>query len=191
MPYPSPASNPSPHQDNPWNSTVCSSLPPSSRYVTGSWPVSVSASLTPCASVSSSSKPLRFPLYPSRGDRHYFTVVLFGSLREMRRYDQTLTRTVSRSSRFVARMICFTPSGSSRLGELLFCLPYAGSGTIAHEMTHAALHYWTRHRKGDFDPCGDDKDDERLADTVDRLVRQYWSRFWKADASRKLPIRHG
>jgi hypothetical protein len=68
---------------------------------------------------------------------------------------------------------------SDNIGEIIFYRDFLGAGVVSHEMTHAALYWVTSKKNTDFGYRLDFKDDERLAEAVGQMCRQFWVKWFK------------
>ena len=125
---------------------------------------------------------LRFPVFPGRGA--YYSVVVFDHTAVMRAYGLDVSMRESArlgSKKFYARTIIYGRQRNRKVGEILFSIKCCGAGTVSHEMTHAAIGFLGSRRS--FNPARNVKDEEALAETVDKLVCQFWRRMYAATDS--------
>lgn len=131
-------------------------------------------------------------LYPDPELRsRYVQVIVWDRLDAMRRYVRLVMPAMrTRLSRRLAGC-CTTPEVQGpRVATVILCRKHIGGGLVAHEMTHAAV-AWGGRRRWDFAQMVDrrgvvprDAVEERMADTVGTLVRDFYR---KADAAGLYP----
>lgn len=105
---------------------------------------------------------------------HYWSVGVFRDLDEMRAWVRGLhPRTRKRP---VACCVHRNRKpGDLHLGYVCFALPHVGSGTVAHEMVHAAVHTLSPGGKATVN-------EERLAMMVDHMTSTFWKRWYRYHA---------
>jgi hypothetical protein len=74
------------------------------------------------------------------------------------------------------------------VGQVLFYKRFLGAGVVAHEMTHAALYDVAAHARGGGYRLTA-RDDERLASVAGELSRQFWCRWYRRPAFRRVASR--
>jgi|SRR6185436_13611654 len=122
----------------------------------------------------------RFRVYPDKKRRCYFKVIVFSSKRQMWAFYRQGVRGFPGNGQldFYAITLpysCIVGSKDSKreIGTILFHRQQTGTGTVSHEMTHAAVHY-LRLKKANLNA---QKSEEPLAHVVGELTRQFFRRY--------------
>ena len=77
------------------------------------------------------------------------------------------------------------------LGEVLFYKSFMGAGIVSHEMSHAGLYWLTRNKDTSKGFNLSRRDDEKLAEAVGELSRQFWVKWFKKFSTGHVPRAKG
>jgi hypothetical protein len=123
----------------------------------------------------------RIRVGPKRSNK-YWAVIIYPTVKEMGRWIESMPSEDGWAHRrrdrrpYVACCLTFK-SGIPRncLGIVVFNLNWIGSGIVVHEMTHAAL----RTLRLGLGKRLSRADEERLANTIEHLVKEFWRRWYR------------
>lgn len=147
-----------------------------------------------------------FKLYPDPQRKRYYKAFVFDSRAVMHEFwrAQVRVNTELVLGRHVAAALKRRHAGDLRweaqatrwygrwrgiprdhVGQVLFHKRFLGAGVVAHEMTHAALYDVGAHGpRGSWRLAA--RDDERLATVAGELSRQFWCRYYRKPAFRRV-----
>lgn len=128
---------------------------------------------------------IKFNIYPQKGDKRYYRVVVFNQKLEMRQYAQMFSHYENCEAvtfSYLAHRVnkAGKTTQLNRIGDILFYKNSFGAGIVAHEMTHAVNH-WFKNNKISFKLDKINKDwgqhDEQHAWMVGYLTNQFWKKY--------------
>ena len=133
-----------------------------------------------------------FRVYADRKRKRFYRVFLFPNKEAMYAFER-VAREGTRSTplakiyekrlgfRFEALTTAFTsPSPKGQIGYLLFYRDWLGSGIVAHELTHAALHVWQmRRRKFSALRYALHSQQEEFCMLVENMTIDFWRGFYR------------
>jgi len=136
-------------------------------------------------------KPLEFRLYCDRYRKKYYVCRIFGSLKEMHKWDKedgyenpSLKKNNYLGLTRAYEVWSIHPKAkdkkSGEIGSISLTVEHCTSGIVSHECTHAAL-YWflATHKK--IEKLLEPEFDEKFAWVQGNLNRQVWVHWFKAE----------